>query len=108
MKLPHDLLVKIFILLPAETLFMLQFVCKKWFNLIKSSILQSETVLICQNMTLLGRENNLKSYFHILDPDRGDHNFIESNAVDLVDVITSYDGLVLATVENKKILILMC
>ncbi|PIM99136.1 hypothetical protein CDL12_28372 [Handroanthus impetiginosus] len=100
MKLPHDLLFKIFILLPAESLFMLQFVCKKWFNLINSSVLikhhsqQSETVLICHNMTLLGTENNLKSYFH-------------SNIVDLVDVITSYDGLVLTTVENKKSLILM-
>ncbi|PIN02243.1 hypothetical protein CDL12_25244 [Handroanthus impetiginosus] len=113
MKVPHDLLFKIFILLPAESLFMLQFVCKKWFSLINSSAFirdhsqQSEIVLISQNLTLSGPENNPKSYFHFLDLDQGNHNFIESNVVVLVDVLASCDGLVLATVENKKSLILM-
>ncbi|PIN09297.1 hypothetical protein CDL12_18128 [Handroanthus impetiginosus] len=114
MKLPHDLLFKILILLPAESLFMLQFVCKKWFNLINSSVFirhhsrQSETVLICQKMTSTAPENNLKSYFHFLDLDHGNHHsFVESIVVNLADVITSYDGLVLATVKNQSSLMLM-
>ncbi|PIN02242.1 hypothetical protein CDL12_25243 [Handroanthus impetiginosus] len=111
MKLPRDLFFKIFILLPAESLFILQFVCKKWFSLINSSVFiirhpqQSETVLISQNLTLLGPENNPKSFFHLMDLNHGNRTFIESKIVDLVDVPASCNGLVLATVENKKRLI---
>ncbi|KAG8378426.1 hypothetical protein BUALT_Bualt08G0136100 [Buddleja alternifolia] len=57
--LPYDLLFKIFILLPAESLFRLQFVCKKWFGLINGSNFitcqsqQSETVLFSQKLIIL-------------------------------------------------------
>ncbi|KAI3464378.1 hypothetical protein Pfo_021041 [Paulownia fortunei] len=117
--LSYDLLFKIFILLPAESLFRLQFVCKKWFGLINSSIFirchaqQSETVLICKKLTLSEPGNYAalrdkpKSYFHFLDLDRGNDNFMESSVVELVDIRASYDGLVLVTLEKNKSLILM-
>ncbi|PIN09298.1 hypothetical protein CDL12_18129 [Handroanthus impetiginosus] len=80
MELPQDLLLEIFALLPAESLF----------------TLQSKT------MTFVGPENNPKYYFHFLDLDHGNHSYIE-----LGNVITSYDGLVLATVKNQSSLMLM-
>lgn len=122
--LDYDLLFVIFSLLPAESLFRLQFVCKKWFSLINSSVftkthhaLQSGTVLICRKLTLLeaqslpshgDRSKPISSYFHFLDLDHGGNIFNESSLVELVDIRASHDGLILATMEkNKKRLILM-
>ncbi|KAL0326331.1 UNVERIFIED_CONTAM: hypothetical protein Sradi_5202400 [Sesamum radiatum] len=115
--LPHDLLFKIFGLVHAESLFRLQFVCKKWFGLINTSTFirhhsqQSETVLICKTLTLLesgSREDSIKSYFHFLHLDHRDDFFIESSVIDLlVDIRASCDGLLLAAVGKNKNLILI-
>lgn len=112
MTLIDDLLFKILILLPAHTLFRLQFVSKKWFQLINSPIFiecharQSVTVLICRKLTFSGEEE-LRSYFYFMDLDRVGNNFIKSISVELYDVLASRDGLILARFgEYEKLMIL--
>lgn len=113
--LSDDLLFKILILLPADTLFRLQFVCKNWFSLIKSSVFirchaqLSEFVLICRRLTLpppsLRSQGKPKSYFHIIDLEDGGNKFMESSIVGLGCIQASYNGLLLATNENSESLI---
>ncbi|KAH6776651.1 hypothetical protein C2S52_014212 [Perilla frutescens var. hirtella] len=113
--LSDDLLFKILILLPADSLFRLQFVCKNWFGLINSSIFirchaqQSEFVLICRKLTPpdQGFEDKPKSFFHVINIEDGGNNFMESRVVELVCIQSSYDGLILATTANNRSLILM-
>ncbi|KAH6765160.1 hypothetical protein C2S51_016409 [Perilla frutescens var. frutescens] len=95
----------------------LQFLCKKWFNLINTSAFirrhaqQSETVLICKKLTLLASPASLqpKSYFQFLDLNGGDSKFIESSPspVESVHIQASCDGLILATEGNRQGLMLM-
>lgn len=105
-----DLLFKILISLPAESLFRSQFVCKKWFDLINSSIFirshaqQSETVLICRKLTLSERP---ASYFHFMDLDAGGNTFIESRSNELYDILASRDGLILARYGDRKKLMIV-
>lgn len=125
--LPYDLLFRILISLPGEHLFRLQFVSKKWFSMINSSIFitshaqQSETVLFSLRSTILEPEyhaslpslwpqvfeNKPRSYFHFLNLDQGDNNFMESSLPELLRVRANCDGLVLATLGMNKNLILM-
>ncbi|KAH6776650.1 hypothetical protein C2S52_014211 [Perilla frutescens var. hirtella] len=106
-----ELLFKILILLPAQSLFRLQFVCKKWFEIINSSIFirchaqQSETVLICRKLTL--SEENSRPYFHFMDLDRGGNRFMESSSMELFDILASCDGLILVRFGKRKKLMIM-
>ncbi|XP_073294685.1 F-box protein At3g07870-like [Primulina huaijiensis] len=121
MRIPDDLLVKVFSILPAESLVKLQFVCKKWYALVNGSMFirfhaqQSETVLISQDL-IVGRAHTSslllppvepKPHFHYLDLNRGNDNFVESCVIDLVDIRASCDGLVLGIKAKNKGLILM-
>ncbi|KAL7118183.1 hypothetical protein ACP275_03G119700 [Erythranthe tilingii] len=114
-SIEYDMLFMIFVLVPAESLFRLQFLCKKWFGLINTPIfreshaLRSETVLICRKLTLSEPAfHKPKSYFHFFNLDRGGNTFTESSVVELVDVRASYNGLVLATMRSDyKSLFLM-
>ncbi|KAL7156087.1 hypothetical protein ABFS83_03G119600 [Erythranthe nasuta] len=99
-SIEYDMLFMIFVLVPAESFFRLQFLCKKWFGLINSPIfreshaLHSETVLICRKLTLSEPAfHKPKSYFHFFNLDRGGNTFTESSVVELVDVRASYNGL---------------
>lgn len=113
--LSYDLLYQIFILLPAESLFRLQFVCKQWFSLINSAVFvrahaqQAETVLISQQLSFCpqGSQGEPKSYFHFLSLDDWGSNFMESSVADLLNIQASYDGLILASTRRIKRLILM-
>lgn len=121
MQIPDDLLVKVFSLLPAESLVKLQFVCKKWYALvngfmfIKFHAQQSETVLISQELIVDRAHTSClvlppvepKPHFHYLDLNRGNDNFVESCVFDLVDIWASCDGLVLGTTAKNKELIFM-
>lgn len=110
--LSYDLLYQIFMLLPAESLFRLQFVCKQWFSLINNAIFitshaqQSETILISQQLSFWPQVNP-RSYFHFLSLDDWGSNFVESSVAELVTVQASYDGLILASTGTRKSLILM-
>lgn len=110
--LSYDLLYQIFMLLPAESLFKLQFVCKQWFSLINNAAFiashaqQSETVLISQQLSFWP-QGNPRSYFHFLNLDEWGSNFVESSVAELVTIHTSYDGLILANTGNRMNLILM-
>ncbi|XP_047961934.1 F-box protein At5g49610-like [Salvia hispanica] len=114
-NLSHDLLYQIFMLLPAESLFRLQFVCKQWFGLINSSIFvsshaqKSETVLISQQMAFWPRGcvGMPKAYFHFLSLDGLRSSFVESSVDDLGSVRASYDGLILGFNSRRKRLLLM-
>lgn len=114
--LSHDLLYQIFMLLPADSLFKLQFVCKQWFSLINSPIFvtnharKSETILISQQLSFLPQVSKGKlpeSYFHVLSLDDWCSNFVESSVGDLASVRASYDGLILASGGKRKKLIFM-
>ncbi|KAH6765163.1 hypothetical protein C2S51_016412 [Perilla frutescens var. frutescens] len=113
--LSYDLLYQIFILLPAESLFRLQFVCKQWFSLINSTVFvsthaqQTETVLISQQLSFWprGSEGKPKSYFHFLSLDDWGSSFVESSVAGLFNVRASYDGLILASTGRVKRLILI-
>lgn len=113
--LSHDLLYQIFMLLPADSLFRLQFVCKQWFSLINSPSFvttharRSETVLISQQLSFLpqGPKGKPKSYFHFFSLDDWGSEFIESRVGDLASVRASYGGLILASGGKRKRLILM-
>ncbi|XP_042035084.1 putative F-box only protein 15 [Salvia splendens] len=106
---------EIFVLLPAESLFRLQFVCKQWFGLINSSIFvsshaeKSETVLISQQMAFWPRgcAGKPKAYFHFLSLDGLRSSFVESSVDDLVSVRASYDGVILGFNSRRKRLVLM-
>ncbi|XP_047975098.1 F-box protein At5g49610-like [Salvia hispanica] len=114
-NLSHDLLYQIFMLLPAESLFRLQFVCKQWFALINSSIFvtshaqKSDTVLISQQMAFCprGSVGKPKAYFHFLSLDDLGSSFVESSVNDLDRVLASYGGLILGTNLRRKRLVLM-
>ncbi|KAL1533807.1 F-box protein-like protein [Salvia divinorum] len=114
-NLSHDLLYQIFMLLPAESLFRLQFVCKQWFGLINSSIFvtshaqKSEMVLIAQQVAFWprGGVGKPKAYFHFLSLDGLRSSFVESSVDDLGSVRASYDGLVLGLNSRRKRLVLM-
>lgn len=120
LTLIDDLLFKILILVPAESLSRLQFVCKKWFDLINSSIFircaarKSETVLLCRKLTQLqpvrpqGGEEKPKSYFHFMDLESGGNSFMESSFTEEVDdIVASYDGLILARFGEYRELMIM-
>ncbi|EYU22828.1 hypothetical protein MIMGU_mgv1a009302mg [Erythranthe guttata] len=113
--LSDDLLFRIFISLPGEVIVKLQFVCKRWFDLINTSIFvachaqKSDTVLICQKLTLCHPviPPDSPRRFHFLDFGRRESNSIESSMFELVDIRASFDGLVLAFTEKKTSLILV-
>ncbi|KAK6116675.1 hypothetical protein DH2020_049557 [Rehmannia glutinosa] len=58
-------------------------------------------ICVQEMLTLLGPG---RSYFHVMDLDHGKDRFIESGLADTFDVRASCDGLVLATMEKKLIL----
>ncbi|KAL8059864.1 hypothetical protein ABFX02_03G114800 [Erythranthe guttata] len=113
--LSDDLLFRIFISLPGEVIVKLQFVCKRWFDLINTSIFvtchaqTSDTVLICQKLTpchpVIPPDSPRR--FHFLDFGRRESNSIESSIFELVDIRASFDGLVLAFTAKKTSLILV-
>ncbi|XP_057793582.1 F-box/LRR-repeat/kelch-repeat protein At2g27520-like isoform X2 [Salvia miltiorrhiza] len=111
--LSPDLLNQIFMLLPAESLFRLQFVCKQWFGLINtptfvtSHARKSETVLLSQHLAFWPNEGKPKAYFHFLSLDCLSSSFVESSVPDLASVRASYNGLVLASNGRRKRLVLM-
>ncbi|KAL1533808.1 F-box protein-like protein [Salvia divinorum] len=113
-NLSHDLLYQIFMLLPAESLFRLQFVCRQWFGLINSSIFvtshaqKSETVLVSQQMAFWPRGcvGKPKAYFHLLSLDGLRSSFVGASVDELCSVRASYDGLVLITNLRRKRLVL--
>ncbi|XP_051139138.1 probable F-box protein At5g47300 [Andrographis paniculata] len=122
-RLSQDLLSEILVRVPGETLFQVQFSCKKWYGLINSSVFvrcqaqQCDKVLLSQNVTLLEPISNplyndddggeCKSFFHYLDLGDGTDGFMESGVVEVGDVKASCDGLVLATMGKGEGLILM-
>ncbi|KAH6776643.1 hypothetical protein C2S52_014204 [Perilla frutescens var. hirtella] len=116
-----DLLIKILILLPSESLFSAQFVSKKCFSLINSSTFirfhaqKCETVLICTCSTSLkkpshgGEEENEPKHYHFrfLDLFDGRNSFVESSLVVPLVIQVSYDGLILATTRYSNELMLI-
>ena len=113
-NLSDDLHFKIFMLLSAELLCGIRFVCKKWFTLINSSVFikchaqQAVKVLMCRKLALSPQLFDYvpKLYFNFLNLDTASDNFIESRVDRPVNVIASFEGLVLAKVDSHKCLIL--
>lgn len=75
---------------------------------------QTDSVLLFKKLTPLEpashplqSEAKLKSYFHLIKVKNWDDHFIESNVTDLIEIQATCDGLVLATLEKNKGLILM-
>lgn len=107
----YDLLYQIFMLLPAESLFRLQFVCKQWFSVVNSSFFvtshaqQCETVLISQQLSFWP-QGSPRPYFHFLSLDDWGSSFVESSVTDLGAVHASYDGLILASGERKCLMLM--
>ncbi|XP_057510496.1 F-box protein CPR1-like [Actinidia eriantha] len=122
----YDLIFKIFLLLPAESLHRSSFVCKAWFNLINSSnfveahIRQSETVLIFPKSVTQTRPNTFYiesklslSIFSTTEPSRshyldfvgvqdGKLKEIESNVSGFKNILATCNGLVLATRKERR------
>ncbi|XP_016502299.1 F-box protein At3g07870-like [Nicotiana tabacum] len=115
--LPYDLLFKVFLLLPAETLCRLRCVCRTLLNMINSPAFveahfrQSETVLITQKSF---REENIRSpfplpsdkpnqcYFHFWDIHSGEgHKVCMPNLRNLECVLAACNGLVLARIKKN-------
>ncbi|KAI7987129.1 putative F-box protein [Camellia lanceoleosa] len=126
--LPYDLIFKILLLLPAESLHRSSFVCKAWFNLVNSSnftdayICHSETVFIFLQLVsqrrpktfsieaklglseyhsiFLTREPS-RSYINFLVVKDGKSKVIESQISGLKDILATCNGLILATCEQN-------
>ncbi|XP_055813135.1 F-box/kelch-repeat protein At3g23880-like [Solanum dulcamara] len=115
--LPDDLLFKIFLLLPAETLCKLRCVCKSLLKMINSPTFiedhfrQSETVLITENSF---HEENMRSpfpllsdknecYFHFWDihSGKGHKVCMPDNLRNIKCILAACNGLVLAKIRKK-------
>ncbi|XP_052173456.1 putative F-box/kelch-repeat protein At3g17280 [Diospyros lotus] len=135
--LPQDLVFKILLLLPAESLHRSTFVCKAWFNLIKSSnfieaqIPLSETVFIfletisqrrpktfyIESKLGLSQDPEQYSIFITRQPYRSYLNFLEiqdgkgkvnkSSVSGFKVVLATCNGLILATCEQNGGLLVM-
>ena len=114
-NLSHGLLYQIFMLLPAESVLRLQFVCKQWFGQLNSSIFvashaqKSDTVLISQQMAFCPKGcvgKKPKAYFHFLSLDGLRSSFVESSMDELCSVRASYNGLIVITNLRRKRLVL--
>ncbi|XP_059289109.1 uncharacterized protein LOC132042600 [Lycium ferocissimum] len=123
--LPNDLLFKVFLLLPAETLCGLRCVCKSLLNMINSPTFiedhfrQSETVLITQNS--FHEKKNVRSpfplpsdkpnecYFHFWDihSGKGHKACMPNNLRNIKCVLAACNGLVLAQIRNNEGLVVI-
>ncbi|CAL5431344.1 unnamed protein product [Camellia sinensis] len=132
--LPYDLIFKILLLLPAESLHRSSFVCKAWFNLINSPDFieahmgQSETVLIFLQSVPERRPKTFsieaklapskhdsifltneapKPYINFLEVEDGMGKVSESNISGCKDILATCNGLILAKCELNRGLLVM-
>lgn len=116
-SLPDDLLFKVFLLLPAETLCALRCVCKSLLNMINSPVFveahlhQSETVLITENsfhkeivrspFPLLSDKN--EGYFRFWDihSGKGHKVCMPDNLGNIKCVLAACNGVVLAKIRKN-------
>ncbi|XP_057467456.1 F-box/kelch-repeat protein At3g23880-like [Actinidia eriantha] len=124
----HDLLFKILLLLPAESLHRASFVCKAWFNLINSSnfveahILQAEPVVLFRKsvsppgpkmfsveskLSLSTRETARSPvwtmrYLNYVEVQNGEGKEIESNISGFQNILATCNGLVLASRQGRR------
>ncbi|XP_057467644.1 F-box protein CPR1-like [Actinidia eriantha] len=122
----NELLFKIFLLLPAESLHRASFVCKAWFNLINSSnfveahILQAEPIIMflksvspprpktfsIESKLSLSKfsrretDNSPVDYLSYVEVQNGEGKEIESNISGFQKILATCNGLVLATREE--------
>ncbi|KAK4366030.1 hypothetical protein RND71_013910 [Anisodus tanguticus] len=120
--LPNDLLFKVFLLLPAETLCGLRCVCKPLLNMINSPTFvgdhfrQSETVLITQKSF---HEENIESpfplpsdkqcYFHFwnIHSGKGHKVCMPINLRNIKCILAACNGLVLAQIRENEGLVVI-
>ncbi|XAR69402.1 hypothetical protein NMG60_11000960 [Bertholletia excelsa] len=132
--LPIDLIFKILLLLPAESLHKASFVCKAWFNLINSSnfvedhLCQCESVLIyrqsvsqrrldtfsveakfgqSEEWSMFSRGERPKYYINFLEVKDGKGKVCESKISGIKNILASCNGLILATCQQNRGLLVM-
>ncbi|XP_057468520.1 F-box protein CPR1-like [Actinidia eriantha] len=129
----HDLLFKIFLLLPAESLHRASFVCKAWFNLINSSnfveahILQAEPIVMflksvspprpktfsIESKLSLSKfsrretDNSPVDYLSYVEVQNGEGKEIESNISGFHKILATCNGLVLASRQETRSLLVI-
>ncbi|KAI8569136.1 hypothetical protein RHMOL_Rhmol02G0255500 [Rhododendron molle] len=126
-SLPYDLIFRILLLLPAESLLISSSVCKEWFSLINSSDFieahsqQCESVFIflkkasprlksfkiedklglLVNSSIFSKSEPLRSYINFVKVQGGRCKVIESNISGFKNILATCNGLILATCEQN-------